>query len=71
MAEDQALEQIRSYLRTLKLRKMEKALDELLSLGARENLPVSKVIERLLAIETEEKKKQEMIRFLRQENFEI
>ena len=47
MAEDQTLEQIRAYLRTLKLRKMEKALDEVLSHGARENLPVSKIIERL------------------------
>ena len=53
MTEDQALEQIRSYLRTLKLRKMEKALDEVLSLGARENMPVSKVIERFLAIEAD------------------
>ena len=32
---------------------MEKALDEVLSYGARENLPVSKVIERLLAIEAD------------------
>jgi DNA replication protein DnaC len=53
MAEDQTLAQIRAYLRTLKLRKMEKALDEVLSYGARENLPVSKVIERLLAIEAD------------------
>jgi len=53
MAEDQTLAQIRVYLRTLKLQKMEKALDEVLSHGARENLPVSKIIERLLAIEAD------------------
>lgn len=53
MAEDQSLKQIRVYLRTLKLRKMEKALDEILSYGARENLPVSQIIERLLAIEAD------------------
>jgi len=53
MAEDQTLTQIRAYLRTLKLRKMENALDEVLSQGAKENLPVSKVIERLLAIEAD------------------
>jgi DNA replication protein DnaC len=53
MTENQTLEQIRSYLKTLKLRKMEKALDEVLSQDATENLPVSKVIERLLAIEAD------------------
>jgi DNA replication protein DnaC len=49
--QDQTLARIRDYLKTLQLRKMEKALQEELSYGARENLPVSKVIERLLAIE--------------------
>jgi DNA replication protein DnaC len=53
MAEHQTLAQIRAYLRILKLRKMEKALDEALSYGAKENLSPSKVIERLLAIEAE------------------
>ena len=53
MTEDQTLAQIRAYLRTLKLQKMEKALNEVLSHGARENLPVSRVIERLLAIEAD------------------
>jgi len=51
--QDQTLAQIRAYLRTLKLPQMEKALDEELSSGARENLPVSKVLERLLAIEAD------------------
>jgi DNA replication protein DnaC len=51
--QDQTLTQIRAYLRTLKLTKMENALDEELSYGARENLPVSKTIERLLAIEAD------------------
>jgi DNA replication protein DnaC len=51
--QEQALTQIRAYLKTLKLRKMEKALDEELSYGARENLPVSKILERLLAIEAD------------------
>jgi DNA replication protein DnaC len=49
----QALTQVRTYLNTLKLHKMEKALDEELSYGARENLPVSKILERLLAIEAD------------------
>jgi DNA replication protein DnaC len=53
MAEDQTLAQIRAYLRTLKLGKMEKALDEVLSHGAKENLPVSKIIETWLAIEAD------------------
>ena len=51
--QEQTLVQIRAYLRTLKLPQMEKALDEELSYGARENLPVSKVLERLLAIEAD------------------
>jgi DNA replication protein DnaC len=51
--QDQTLAQIRAYLRTLKLPQMEKALDEELSSGARENLPVSKVLERLLALEAD------------------
>jgi len=49
--QDQTLAQIRAYLKTLKLLKMEKALDEELSSGARESWPVSKVLERLLALE--------------------
>ncbi|MFH1628445.1 MAG: IS21-like element helper ATPase IstB [Pseudomonadota bacterium] len=51
--QDQTLARIREYLRTLKLRRMEKALDEELSYGAKEHLPISKVIERLLAIEAD------------------
>ena len=51
--EDQTLARIRDYLKTLQLRKIEKALQEELSYGARENLSVSKVIERLLAIEAD------------------
>lgn len=42
---------IRKHLQVLKLRRMEKALDEQLALAARENLPVSEVLEHLLAIE--------------------
>ena len=53
MTEDQILAQIRAYLRTLKLGKMEKALDEVLSQGAQDNLPVSKIIQRLLSIEAD------------------
>jgi DNA replication protein DnaC len=53
MTQDQTLNQIRAYLSTLKLRKMAKALDEVLSHGARENLPVSQIIERLLAMEAD------------------
>ena len=53
MTEDQTLEQIQSYLRTLKLRKMQKALDEVLSHGATDNLPVCKIIELLLAVEVD------------------
>lgn len=49
---DDSLVHIRNHLQTLKLYRMEKALDEELAQAARENLPVSKVIERLLAIET-------------------
>lgn len=49
--QDPTLAQIRAYLKTLKLPKMEKALDEELSSSARENWPVSKVLERLLALE--------------------
>jgi len=51
--QEQTLTQVRTYLNTLKLRKMEKALDEELSYGARENLPISKILERLLAIEAD------------------
>jgi DNA replication protein DnaC len=51
--QDQTLTRIRAHLRTLKLTRMEKALDEELASGTRENLPLSKVLERLLAIEAE------------------
>jgi DNA replication protein DnaC len=49
---DDPLAHIRKYLQTLKLYRMEESLDEELTRAARENLPVSNVIERLLAIET-------------------
>ena len=47
----QTLAKIKNHLHILKLYKMKKALDEQLARGARENLPVSQLIERLLAIE--------------------
>jgi len=43
---------IRKYLKTLNLNRMEKALDETLALAARQNLAPAAVIERLLEIET-------------------
>jgi DNA replication protein DnaC len=47
----ETLTKIKSHLQILKLYKIEKALDEQLAQASREGLPVSKVIERLLAIE--------------------
>ena len=49
--QDETLEHIRKYLTILKLHRMNEALDEELAYAARENLGVSKVMERLLAIE--------------------
>jgi DNA replication protein DnaC len=49
--QDETLEQIRKYLTILKLHRMNKALDEQLAYAARQNWGISKVIERLLAIE--------------------
>ena len=49
--QDETLVQIKKYLTILKLHRMNKALDEELAYAARENLGVSKVIERLLSIE--------------------
>jgi DNA replication protein DnaC len=48
---DETIAQIRKHLHILKLSRMEKALDDALAHGVRENLPASKVIERLLGIE--------------------
>jgi DNA replication protein DnaC len=47
----QTLTKIKNHLHILKLYKMKKALDEQLARGTSENLPVSQLIERLLAIE--------------------
>ena len=49
--QDETLEHVRKYLTILKLHRMNEALDEELAYAARENLGVSKVMERLLAIE--------------------
>jgi DNA replication protein DnaC len=46
-----AMDNIRKHLATLKLSRMEKALDEILAQGAKKNLPVEAVLERLLEIE--------------------
>jgi len=48
---DDAMDNIRKYLRTLKLNRMEKALDETLALAAKQNLAPAAVLERLLEIE--------------------
>lgn len=46
-----AMDNIRKHLATLKLSRMEKALDETLAEATRQNLPVEAVLERLLEIE--------------------
>jgi DNA replication protein DnaC len=51
MKNDPTLTKIRRHLQTLKLYHMLRALDEQLARAARENLPVSEVIEQLLAVE--------------------
>jgi len=48
---NKSLAQIRKHLQILKLYRMEKALDEELGRAASQNLPISQVIERLLAVE--------------------
>ena len=48
---DQAMDNIRKHLKTLKLNRMEKALDETLVLAAKQNLAPAAVLERLLEIE--------------------
>lgn len=45
------METIGKHLKTLKLSRMQKALDEVLGTAARENLPTAAVLERLLEIE--------------------
>ena len=47
--QDETLEKIRTHLKTLKLTHMERILDEHLSQAARESLPPTAVLERLLA----------------------
>jgi DNA replication protein DnaC len=51
MKNDQTLTKIRRHLQTLKLYHMLRVLDEQLARAAKENLPVSEVIEQLLAVE--------------------
>lgn len=46
-----AMDNIRKHLATLKLSRMEKALDETLAAATKQNLPVAAVLERLLEIE--------------------
>lgn len=48
---DQTMDNIRKHLKTLKLSRMERALDETLALAAKQNLSPAAVIERLLDIE--------------------
>jgi DNA replication protein DnaC len=48
---DQTIDNIRKHLKTLKLNRMEKALDETLALAAKQNLAPAAVLERLLEIE--------------------
>ncbi len=48
---DGSLDNIRKHLKTLKLSRMEKALDETLAMAAKQNLTISDVLERLLEIE--------------------
>ena len=48
---DQAMDNIRKHLKTLKLNRMEKALGETLVLAAKQNLAPAAVLERLLEIE--------------------
>jgi DNA replication protein DnaC len=49
--DEQPLDRIRSHLKTLKLTRMGKELDAQLSLAAKENLPPSVFLERMLALE--------------------
>ena len=49
--QQETLTRIRMHLKTLKLTRMEKALDEELAHSLKESLPPSEVLERLLAIE--------------------
>jgi DNA replication protein DnaC len=48
---DQTIDNIRKHLKTLKLNRMEKALDETLAVAAKQNLAPAAVLERLLDIE--------------------
>lgn len=48
---ESAIDNIRKHLKTLKLSRMDKALDETLGLAARKNLAPATVLERLLEIE--------------------
>jgi DNA replication protein DnaC len=48
---DDAMDNIRKHLKTLKLNRMEKALEETLADAVKQNLPTAAVLERLLEIE--------------------
>lgn len=48
---DDAMENIRKHLKTLKLNRMEKALEETLAVAVKQNLPTAAVLERLLETE--------------------
>jgi DNA replication protein DnaC len=48
---DDTMANIRNHMKTLKLSRMEKALDEVLSAAGKDNLPTAVVLERLLEIE--------------------
>ena len=48
---DQSMVQIKKHLQMLKLHKIQEVLDDELALAASQNLPVSVVVERLLALE--------------------
>jgi DNA replication protein DnaC len=48
---DDTMENIRKHLKTLGLKRMETALEEILAVAAKQNLPTATVLERLLEIE--------------------
>lgn len=63
---DDTLTQIREHMHTLKLHRMEEALDEELSRAARDNLATTTIIERLLAIEAASLSERRIERRIRQ-----
>jgi len=54
MKHDDSLARIRKHLSTLKLYRTLSALDEQMALAAKENLPPSRLLENLLAVETDQ-----------------